>query len=65
LIEISPTAGVVATKNVDTGTGGAIFGIVTVPKTITTMGTYGSTNTQTNVIYFNDDNTNTVVLLTQ
>ena len=65
LIEISPTAGVVATKNVDTGTGGAIFGIVTVPKTITTMGTYGSTNTQTNVIYFNNDNTNTVVLLTQ
>jgi hypothetical protein len=65
LIEISPTAGVVATKNVDTGTGGAIFGIVTVPKTITTMGTYGSTNTQTNEIYFNDDNTNTVVLLTQ
>jgi len=65
LIEISPTAGVVATKNVDTGTGGAIFGIVTLPKTITTMGTYGSTNTQTNVIYFNNDNTNTVVLLTQ
>src|ERR1017187_8597132 len=65
LIEISPTAGVVATKNVDTGTGGAIFGIVTVPKTITTMGTYGSTNTQTNEIYFNDDNTHTVVLLTQ
>jgi hypothetical protein len=65
LIEISPTAGVVATKNVDTGTGGAIFGIVTVPKTITTMGTYGSTNTQTNVIYFNDDNANTVVLLSQ
>jgi hypothetical protein len=36
-----------------------------VPKTITTMGTYGSTNTQTNVIYFNDDNANTVVLLSQ
>jgi len=65
LIEISPTAGVVAKMNVDTGAGGAIFGIVTVPKTITTMGAYGSTNTQTNVIYFNDDNTNTVVLLTQ
>jgi hypothetical protein len=65
LIEISPTAGVVATKNVDTGTGGAIFGIVTLPKTITTMGTYGSTNTQTNVIYFNNDNANTVVLLSQ
>jgi hypothetical protein len=65
LIEISPTAGVVATKNVDTGTGGAIFGIVTLPKTITTMGTYGSTNTQTNLIYFNNDNANTVVLLSQ
>ncbi len=65
LIEISPTAGVVATKNVDTGAGGAIFGIVTVPTTITTMGAYGETNTQTNMIYFNDDNDNTVKLLTQ
>jgi len=65
LIEISPASGVVATKNVDTGAAGAIFGIVTVPKTITTMGTYGPINTQTNDIYFNDDNTNTVVLLTQ
>src|SRR5450631_1005634 len=65
LVEISPTTGVVASKNVDTGAGGAIFGIVTVPKTITTMGTYGSTNTQTNVIYFNDDNDNTVKLLSQ
>ncbi len=65
LIEISPTAGVVATKNVDTGAGGAIFGIVTVPTTITTMGMYGNTNTQTNMIYFNDDNDNTVKLLAQ
>jgi hypothetical protein len=65
LIEISPTAGVVATKNVDTGAGGAIFGIVTVPTTITAMGAYGETNTQTNMIYFNDDNDNTVKLLTQ
>jgi hypothetical protein len=63
LIEISPTAGVLATKNVDTGAAGAIFGIVTVPTTVTTMGTYGKTNTQTNLIYFNDDNTNTVMLL--
>jgi hypothetical protein len=63
LIEISPTAGVVATKNVDTGAAGAIFGIVTVPTTVTTMGNYGTTNTQTNLIYFNDDNTNTVMLL--
>jgi hypothetical protein len=63
LIEISPTTGVVATKNVDTGAGGAIFGIVTVPKTITTMGAYGTVNTQTDVIYFSDDNTNTVIQL--
>ena len=65
LIEISPASGVVATKNVDAGAAGAIFGIVTVPKTITTMGAYGPINTQTNEIYFNDDNTNTVVLLAQ
>lgn len=65
LIEVSPTAGVVATKNVDTGAAGAIFGIVTVPKTITTMGAYGPINTLTNQIYFNDDNANTVVLLSQ
>ena len=65
LIEISPTSGVVATKNVDTGAAGAIFGIVAVPKTVTTMGTYTTTNTQTDVIYFNDDNDNTVKLLVQ
>jgi hypothetical protein len=65
LIEISPTAGVVATKNVDTGAAAAIFGIVTVPTTVTTMGTNGMVNTQTNLIYFNDDNTNTVMLLAQ
>jgi hypothetical protein len=65
LIEISPSSGVVASKNVDTGAAGAIFGIVAVPTTITTMGAYGTTNTKTNVIYFNDDNDNTVKLLTQ
>src|ERR1022692_1896857 len=65
LIEISPTTGVVASKNVDTGAAGAIFGIVAVPITITTMDAYSSTNTQTNLIYFNDDNTNTVKLLAQ
>jgi hypothetical protein len=65
LIEISPTAGVIATKNVDTGAGGAIFGIVAVPKTITTMGGYNTMNTQTNVIYFNDDNSNSVILVSQ
>jgi hypothetical protein len=65
LIEISPTAGAVATKNVDTGAGGAIFGIVAVPITITTMGANGPVNTPTNQIYFNDDNSNCVVSLTQ
>jgi hypothetical protein len=65
LIEISPATGVVATKNVDTGAGGAIFGIVAVPKTITTMGGYNTMNTQSNVIYFNNDNSNSVILLSQ
>ena len=65
LIEISSATGVVATKNVDTGTGGAIFGIVAVPKTITTMGGYNTMNTKSNVIYFNDDNSNSVILLSQ
>lgn len=65
LIEISPAKGVVATKNVDTGPGGAIFGIVAVPTSITSMGTYGQVTTMTDVIYFNDDNTNTVMLLSQ
>jgi hypothetical protein len=65
LIEISPVTGVVATKNVDTGAGGAIFGIVAVPKTITTMGGYNTMNTKSNIIYFNDDNSNSVILLSQ
>jgi hypothetical protein len=65
LLEISPTSGVVATKNVDTGTAGAIFGIVAVPKTITTIGGYNTMNTKSNVIYFNDDNSNSVILLSQ
>ncbi len=65
LIEISPMSGVVATKNVDTGAGGAIFGIVAVPKTVTTTSGYNTMNTQSNVIYFNDDNSNTVILLSQ
>ncbi len=65
LIEITPSTGKMVSKNVDTGAAGAIFGIVAVPITITTMGTYGSTNTLTDVIYFNDDNDNTVKLLSQ
>lgn len=65
LIEISPTKGVLATKNVDTGAAGAIFGIVAVPTTVTSAGAYGSVETKTDVIYFNDDNANAVVLLAQ
>ena len=65
IIEISTSTGQMVSKNVDTGAAGAIFGIVAVPKTITTMGAYGPINTQTNVIYFNDDNDNTVKLLAQ
>jgi len=52
LLEVSTSGvGVIATKNVDTGAAGAIFGIVA-------AGTVASTK-----IYFNDDNANTVVLL--
>jgi hypothetical protein len=65
LIEISPTQGVIAKMNVDSGAGGAIFGIVAVPTTITTMGGYNTTNTKSNLIYFNDDNSNSVVQLSQ
>jgi hypothetical protein len=36
-----------------------------VPKTITTMGGYNTMNTQTNVIYFNNDNSNSVILVSQ
>jgi hypothetical protein len=65
LIEISPTLGVIATKNVDTGAAGAIFGIVAVPTTVTTTSGYNTMNLMTDVIYFNDDNANSVVLLSQ
>jgi hypothetical protein len=65
LLEISPASGVVAMKNVDTGAAGAIFGIVAVPKTITTMSGYSTMNTKSNVIYINDDNSNSVILLSQ
>ncbi len=51
LVEISPTAGIIATKNVDTGAEGALFGIAA-------GGTAASPK-----IYFNDDNDNTVKLL--
>ena len=52
LIEVSPQHGVVAQKNVDTGTAGALFGIVA---------TVNSSGAQ--LIYFNDDNDATVKLL--
>lgn len=53
LIEISPSAGVIATKNVDTNAGAALFGIAV-------TGTVASPT-----IYFNDDNTNTVDMLSR
>jgi hypothetical protein len=53
LIEISPAAGVVATKNVDTGASGAIFGIV------------ASGTTADPKIYFNDDNANALTLVSR
>lgn len=65
LIEISPSLRkVIATKNVDTGAAGAIFGIVAVPITIPGSGQY-PVNTLTDVVYFNDDNANAVMLLSQ
>lgn len=52
MIEITQNGLVTATKLVDSGNAGAIFGIAT----------WGTT-VQTQVVYFNDDNTNTVVQL--
>jgi hypothetical protein len=52
LLEVSPTQGVLATRNVDTGNSGAIFGIA-----------IGYDNYGNPVIFFNDDNTNSVVAL--
>jgi hypothetical protein len=60
LIEVSPTAGIVATKNVDTGPAGAIFGIIAVP-----IAASGPSTTSSDVIYFNDDNDNTVKAVSQ
>jgi len=51
LIEVSSAGGILATKNVDTGAAGALFGIVVAGTTAAPL------------IYFNDDNTNTVDLL--
>jgi sugar lactone lactonase YvrE len=54
MVEISPSGRLLATRNVDTGATGAIFGIVTTGTTAVNQ-----------KIYFNDDNTNTVVLISQ
>jgi hypothetical protein len=49
MVEITPRGKVLATKNVDTGAGGALFGMVAT----------GTSSSDTK-IYFNDDNTNTL-----
>jgi hypothetical protein len=54
LFEISPTDGVVASKQLDTGTAGALFGIVA------DVDANGD-----QLIYFNDDNSNSVMLLSK
>jgi hypothetical protein len=54
VFEISPTAGIVASKQLDHGASGALFGVV------------GATDNNGNqVIYFNDDNDNTVNMLSK
>jgi hypothetical protein len=52
IVEVSPTGQLLDVKNVDTGAAGAIFGMVA-------TGTTGSPK-----LYFNDDNDNTVKVLT-
>jgi hypothetical protein len=55
MVEISPSTGLaVGMKSVDSGNAGAIFGIAT-----------SGTSLMTQKIYFNDDNANSVVLLSQ
>ena len=54
MLEFTPSGALVATKNVDSGNPGAIFGIVAT-----------GTSASDQKIYFNDDNTNTVVLISQ
>jgi hypothetical protein len=54
LVEISQAGKVVATQNVDTGAAGALFGIVAT-----------GTDASDTKIYFNDDNDNTVKLLSR
>jgi hypothetical protein len=54
LFEISPTAGIVGTKQLDPGSPGALFGIAAGPDS------HGN-----QLIYFNDDNDNTVKVLSK
>ena len=54
LFEISPTAGIVGTKQLDAGSPGALFGIAA-----------GPDSTANQLIYFNDDNDNTVKVLSK
>lgn len=54
LLEFTPSGFFVGSRNVDSGNAGAIFGIVAT-----------GTTPANQKIYFNDDNTNTVVLLSQ
>ena len=54
MLEFAPSGALVATKLVDAGPTGAIFGIVAT-----------GTTPANQKIYFNDDNTNTVVLISQ
>ncbi len=52
IVEISPTGGLLSVKNVDTGAAGAIFGMVAT-----------GTSPANAKLYFNDDNSNTLVVL--
>jgi hypothetical protein len=54
LFEISPTAGIVGSKQLDPGAPGALFGIAA-----------GPDSTGNQLIYFNDDNDNTVKVLSK
>ena len=58
MVELSPTGAVLNVKNVDTGAGGALFGMVAVEGA--SNSTPGSTK-----IYFNDDNDNTLKVLSK
>lgn len=53
MVEISPSGQLLSTKNVDTGAAGALFGMVAT-----------GTSAATTKLYFNDDNDNTVKVLT-